>query len=81
MISDESEIKDVRLQDSRRSRRPIDLGELRKRQQLLREFQIALEQNDIEYFKRAITDVLGQKPGTPAFEKSLKIWYAFRGEP
>ena len=80
MIADESDLDDIRIEESRRSKRPINIGERRKRQQLLRDFRIALERNDIEYFKRAIIDVLGQKPGTPEFEKSLKIWYEFRGE-
>jgi hypothetical protein len=37
----------------------------------------ALESGDIEKFKDAIIRVLGQLPGTPEYEASLRVWKEF----
>lgn len=73
MASDEDEIREVRKRAERCSKRPIDLAEKKRRAELLKKFREALESGDIEKFKDAIIPVLGQQPGTPEYEASLKI--------
>jgi hypothetical protein len=77
MASDEDEIREVRRREERRSKRPIDVAEKKRRAELLKKFREALESGDIEKFKDAIIRVLGQSPGTPEYEASLKIWKEF----
>jgi hypothetical protein len=77
MASDEDEIREVRTREERRSKRPIDIDEKKRRAELLKKFREALESGDIEKFKNAIIRVLGQLPGTPEYEASLKIWREF----
>lgn len=79
MISDEDEIREVRADQERRGKRPIDLAAQRRRLALLKKFREALRSNDIEKFKEAIIRDLGQQPGTPEFEASMKIWDDFHG--
>jgi hypothetical protein len=77
MASDADEIREVRTREERRSKRPIDIDEKKRRAELLKKFREALESGDIEKFKDAIIRVLGQLPGTPEYEASLKIWKEF----
>jgi hypothetical protein len=77
MAFDEDEIREVRTREERRSKRPIDLAEKKRRAELLKKFREALESGDIEKFKDAIIRVLGQLPGTPEYEASLKVWKEF----
>ena len=79
MISDEDDIREVRAGEERRGKRPIDLARQTRRLTLLKKFREALQSKDIEKFKEAIIRDLGQQPGTPAYERSLKIWDEFRG--
>lgn len=79
MVSDEDEIREVRDGEERRGKRPVDLAAQRRRAHLLRKFREALQSDDIEKFKEAIIRELGQRPGTPEYERSLKIWYEFHG--
>ena len=79
MISDEEEIREVRAQLERRGKRPIDLAAKKRRLTLLKKFREALQSNDVEKFKEAIIRDLGQQPGTPEYEKSLRIWHEFHG--
>jgi hypothetical protein len=79
MISDEDEIGEVRTEDERRSKRRIDVAARKRRAELLKKFREALESGDIEKFKEAIIRDLGQQPGTPEYEHSLKIWDEFHG--
>jgi hypothetical protein len=77
MISDEDDIREVRVGEERRSKRPIDVAASRRRIELLKKFREALESEDIEKFKAAIIRDLGQTPGTPEYARSLKIWDDF----
>lgn len=76
MTSDREDIDDVRKQEEGRGKRPIDIAARRRRAILQRKFKEALENNDVELFKEAIMNDLGQMPGTPEHERSLKVWYA-----
>jgi len=73
------DIDDLRAEEERRGKRPIDLPARRRRLILLRKFREALESDDEEKFKRAIIDELGQLPGSAEYENSLKIWRESRG--
>ena len=57
----------------------IDMAARRRRLILERKFREALESNDVELFKEAIINDLGWMPGTPEYERALKIWYAHHG--
>lgn len=80
MASEHDEIDDVRKQEEGRGKRPIDIAARRRRAILQRKFKEALENNDVELFKEAIISDLGQLPGSPEYERSLKVWYAWHGE-
>lgn len=73
MASDENEIQEVRRREERRSKRPIDIAEKKRRTERRKKFREALESGDIEKFKDAIIRVPVQLPGTPEYEASLKI--------
>ena len=77
MTSDEDQIQEVRTEEERRSKRPIDIAAKRRRAELLKKFREALESDDVEKFKEAIIRDLGQTPGTPEYAQSLKIWNDF----
>lgn len=77
MKSDDPEIEAVRAEEERRGKRPIDAPALKRRFILRQKFKEALESNDVERFKAAIINVLGQMPGTPEYENSLRIWREF----
>lgn len=79
MTSDENEIREVRTEHERRSKRPVDVAAKRRRTEILKKFKEALESGDVEKFKEAIIRDLGQKPGTPEYAQSLKIWDEFHG--
>jgi hypothetical protein len=78
MTSKEDDIEDVREEQSRRGKRPVDIGELRRRRDLERKIQQFLENGDREAFIDAIVNDLGQLPGTPAYENSMKLWNRYR---
>jgi len=73
-MPDDSEVKDVWREESSRGKRPRDLAALRRNQSILRQFKEALEQNDVEKFKRVLIVEIGWGPGTPDYENALKVW-------
>lgn len=77
--SDESEIREIRRGQERLGKRPVDPAVHKKRLILLKKFREALESDNIEKFKETIIRELGQQPGTPEYERSLKIWDDFHG--
>jgi len=79
MISESDDIADVRKQEEKRGKKPVDIASKRRRQILERKFREALESNDVEMFKEALVTDLGQLPGSEEYERSLKIWYSLRG--
>ena len=48
MTSDEDQIQEVRTEEERRSKRPIDIAAKRRRAELLKKFREALESDDVE---------------------------------
>jgi len=79
MASEDDEIQEVRAEDERRGKRPIDIAARRRRFILERKFKEALESNDVELFKEAIINDLGWIPGAPEYERALKTWHAHHG--
>jgi hypothetical protein len=79
MTLDSDEIQDHRKEEESRGKRPIDISARRRRFILLKKFKEALQENDVEAFKEAIIHDLGQLPGTPAYNQSLKTWYELHG--
>jgi len=79
MTSEDDEIQEVRASDERRGKRSIDIAARRRRLVLQRKFKEALESNDVEVFKEAIINDLGWMPGTPEYERALKVWYGHHG--
>jgi len=79
MPYEEDEIDESRRGEERRGKRPIDIVQRRRALVLLRKFQEALKGNDVELFKEAIINDLGWMPGTPEYDRALKIWYEQHG--
>ena len=77
MSLDSDDILEVRAEQERRGKRPVDIAAHKRRSKLLKKFREALRGNDIEKFKEAIIRDLGQQPGTSEYERSLKIWDEF----
>jgi ribosomal protein S7 len=80
MPQDDDDIREVRSQEERRGKRPIDIAAQRRKQILLRKFREALQSQNEETFREAIINELGQLPGTVEYETSMKIWREFRGK-
>ena len=80
MPLDDDEIREVRDQETRRGKRPLDIAAQKRKLTLLRKFREALRSQDEAAFQEALINELGQLPGTPAFENSMKIWRHFRGK-
>jgi hypothetical protein len=78
MTSEPDEIAEVRRQEEKRGKKPIDIAARRRRQILERKFKEALECNDVEIFKEALVTDLGQLPGSEDYERSLRIWHSLR---
>jgi hypothetical protein len=79
-MSDDQESKDVREEELQRGKRhPSSVSEMRRRMMLRKKFKEALQSNDEAVFIEAIINDLGQQPGSPEYESSLKIWREFRG--
>ncbi len=80
MPPDDDDIREIRYQEERRGKRPIDIAAQTRKQILLRKFRVALQSWKEEVFREAIINELGQMPGTAEYEKSMKIWREFRGK-
>ena len=80
MPAEDDDIQEVRGQEQRRGKRPIDIAAQKRKQTLLRKFREALRSQDEGTFQEAIINELGQLPGTAEYQQSMKIWRAFRGK-
>jgi hypothetical protein len=78
--SDDESIRETREAESRRGKRPVDLAERKRRAEFRRKFKQILESNDVELFKEALINDLGQQQDTPEFQNSMKIWRDFHGQ-
>ncbi len=76
-MSEDDDLKDVRVEEGQRGRRPIDIEARRRKNRLLKAFREALELQDEDLFKEAIIHDLGQLPGSPEYQHSLRVWRDF----
>jgi len=76
---DDGEIKETRLEETRRGRRPINIAEKRRHLKLLQSYRILLENcaNEREFSDRIIAD-LGLVYGTQQYVDALAVYRAFR---
>ena len=72
------DLADAMAADTRRSKRPIDIDERRRRNELLKDFRFLLDHGSKEDFANAIR-ALGLKDGSPEFAKALATWDETRG--
>ena len=79
MTSDRKDIEQVRSGEQRRSKRLIDIEERRRSALLKRKFLEAIQSGDRDAFIEAIVRDLGQLPGTPEYEESLRMWDEYYG--
>jgi len=70
----EDDIRSVREEEERRGRRPVDVAARRRDLALRRKFEEIVRNGDEGQFKHALIDVLGQIPGSPEYERSVKAW-------
>lgn len=80
MTSNEDEIEEIRSEESRRSKRPVDVQALRRRRILERKFMEALESGNEDAFIEALIHDLGQLPGTVEYESSMRVWRQYQKE-
>jgi|HubBroStandDraft_6_1064221.scaffolds.fasta_scaffold05352_6 hypothetical protein len=76
----DDDIKEVRASEERRGKRPIDIEEKRRSLVLRRKIREALHAKNEEQFREMLINDLGQLPGTPVYEHSLKAWKAYHDE-
>jgi hypothetical protein len=79
MVSDQDEIEAIRAEEARRSKRPRDLAEIKRKRDLNRKFLELLKSGDEYEFQEALIRDLLQLPGTPEYTQSMKIWKQYHG--
>jgi hypothetical protein len=78
-MSEDEKIREIREEEERRGRRPIDVEAKRKRERVLRGFREALLRNDPAVFEEIIVHDLGLEPGSPEYENAWREWRKRRG--
>jgi hypothetical protein len=66
MPLDDDDIRQVRSQEERRGKRPIDIAAQKRKQALLRKFREALQSKDEDTFGRRLLANSGNCPGRPS---------------
>lgn len=79
-MSKDDEIQEVRGEEQRRSKRPIDIAARRRRLLLRKKFMDALQTANENQFREALIRDLDQTPGSPAFENSMRAWREYHGK-
>ncbi len=79
-MSKDDEIQEVRGEEQRRSKRPIDIAARRRRLLLRMKFMDALQTANENQFREAPIRDLDQTPGSPAFENSMRAWREYHGK-
>jgi len=74
------DINEVRREEERRGKRPIDTAEKRRQLIIRKKFLEALRSRNEEQFREMLIHDLGQAPGSPEYIRSLKAWRAYHGE-
>jgi hypothetical protein len=73
-MSKDDEIQEVRGEEQRRSKRPIDIAARRRRLILRKKLAEALRAGDEHQLRAILIRDLGQTPGSPEFENSIRAW-------
>jgi len=71
------DLEDVVKEETRRGRRPIDIGAIRKKEERLALLRKLLTLATEEEFIEAMS-AFGLTEGTPEFSEALDAWHAFR---
>lgn len=79
-MSKDDEIQDVRSEEMRRGKKPIDIAARRRRILLRKKFMEAIPAKNEDKFREAITRDLGQTPGSREFEASMMAWRKYHGK-
>ncbi len=79
-MPEHDDIDEVRAEEERRGKKPIDLAEKKRKLLLRKKFREAIQSGNEEQFRQMLIDDLGQAPGSPEHEASLKAWKAYHGE-
>jgi len=79
MISEDDAIKETRIAETRRGKRPVDIAERRRHLKLLESYKILLEScaNEREFSDRIIAD-LKLVYGTRQYVEALEVYRAYR---
>ena len=72
-MTERDDVKQVREDEERRSKRPRDLAALKRREELLKYLRSLIQERTETRFKEAIRGH-GLRDGTEAFEVALRIW-------
>ena len=73
----QAELDDVIRQETRRGRRPIDIEERRRQEQLKRDLRMYLRIATEQEFREAML-ALGLRDGSSQLKEALKAWRTFR---
>jgi hypothetical protein len=73
-------VDDVRSEEERRGRRPIDIAEKRRNLIIRKKFLEAIKSNNEEQFREMIIHDLSQTPGSQAYIQSVQAWKDYHGE-
>jgi len=79
MPYEEDEIDEARRGEERRGKRPIDIAARRLRLIVKRKIDEAFRSDDVEVFKDALMSDVGLTPGTPEYDRLVKLWHSQRG--
>lgn len=79
-MSKDDEIREIHDEEQRRGKRPIDIAARRRRLILRKKFFDAIQLGDEDKFREALIRDLGQLPGSPEFESSMRAWRAYHGK-
>lgn len=74
------DISDVRIEEQRRGKRPVDIAAKRRALMLRKKFMEALVAGNDEQFREMLIHDLGQIPGTPEYVQSWKLWNEYHGK-
>lgn len=79
-MSKGDEIQEIRDEEQRRGKRPIDIAARRRRLILRKKLAEALRAGNEDRFREALIRDLGQTPESPEFERSMRAWRAYHGK-
>ena len=76
-MSKERDIQEVRIQDERRGKKPIDIEQKRRSLLLRKKFKEVLRSGSETQFEEFLVNDLGQLPGSREYKLSWQLWKSF----